>query len=135
MLQQAEPQESESQKSVNQTSLCVVSSQSPYRGQSAREALDAALVSASYDLPTSLLLMGDGVYQLVDHQDPSQLPRKNLLAMFKSLELYGIETVYVDSESLDERGLEPEQLLPVYTLLEGDGVATFLATQKKVLNF
>ncbi len=120
---------------MSQTSVCIISSQSPYRGQGAREALDAALVSASYDLPTSLVLMGDGVYQLLDHQAPDQLPRKNLLAMFKSLELYGIDTVYVDSESLAERGLESEQLLPVYTLLEGDGVATFLATQAKVLNF
>ena len=120
---------------MSQTSVCIVSSQAPYKGQSAREALDAALVSASYDLPTSLLLMGDGVYQLLENQVPEQLPRKNLLSMFKSLELYGIDTVYVDSESLYERGLQPEQLLPVYTLLEADGVAAFLTTQTKVLNF
>ena len=116
-------------------SVCIVSTKTPYNGQFAREALDAALVSASYDIPTSLLLMGDGVYQLLDHQAPEHLPRKNLSAMFKSLALYGIETVYVDRESLDERNLEPEQLLQLYTLLEEDALATFIRKHNKVLNF
>ncbi|KEQ16271.1 sulfurtransferase complex subunit TusC [Endozoicomonas numazuensis] len=115
--------------------LCIISTQAPYRGQFAKEALDAALVSATYDIPTSLLLMGDGVYQILDGQSPEQLGRKNLSSMFQSLELYGIETVYVDGESLEERNLDPEQLLPLYTLLEGDAVASFLAQHDKVLSF
>jgi tRNA 2-thiouridine synthesizing protein C len=116
-------------------SVCIISTRPPYKGQSAREALDVALVSASYDIPTSLLLMGEGVYQLLDNQAPDSLPRKNLSALFKSLELYGIDTVYVDGESLEERNIDPEQLLPLYTLLEGDGVAAFLGQHDKVLNF
>ena len=116
-------------------SVCIVSTRTPYNGQFAREALDAALVSASYDIPTSLLLMGDGVYQLLDHQAPEQLPRKNLSAMFKSLPLYGIETIYVDRDSLDERNIEPGQLLQQYTLLEEDATAAFIRNHDKVLNF
>ncbi|WP_257281393.1 MULTISPECIES: sulfurtransferase complex subunit TusC [unclassified Endozoicomonas] len=116
-------------------SICIISTQAPYRGQFAREALDAALVSASYEIPTSLLLMGDGVYQILDGQSPGQLEKKKLSSLFQSLELYGIETVYVDGESLAERHLDPEQLLPLYTLLEGDAVASFLAQQDKVLSF
>ncbi|WP_062267559.1 sulfurtransferase complex subunit TusC [Endozoicomonas arenosclerae] len=116
-------------------SICIISTQAPYRGQFAKEALDAALVSASYEIPTSLLLMGDGVYQVLEGQSPDQLGRKNIASMFQSLELYGIETVYIDGESLGERGIAPEQLLPLYTLLEGDAVASFLAQQDKVLSF
>lgn len=116
-------------------SLCVVSTRSPYIGQSAREALDAVLVSASYDIPTSLLLMGDGVYQLLQGQSPEGLPRKNLSALIQSLELYGVDSIHVDMDSLEERNINPDQLLPVYTLLEGDAVATFLAQHDKVLNF
>ena len=116
-------------------SVCIISTRPPYAGQFAREALDTALVSASYEIPTSLLLMGDGVYQLLDNQSPGQLPRKNLSSLFKSLALYGIETVYIDRESMDERNIEPNQLLPLYTLLEEDALPTFIQQHDKVLNF
>lgn len=116
-------------------SMCVVSTRSPYNGQTAREALDVALVSASYDLKTSLLLMGDGVYQLLENQAPDQLPRKNLTAMLKALPMYGIDTIYVDADSLQERGLTEHQLLQQYTLLEEGALAPFIAGHDKVLNF
>ena len=116
-------------------SVCIISTRPPYHGQSAREALDVALVSASYDLDTSLLLMGDAVYQLLDNQSPEQLPRKNITAMLKALPLYGIETIFVDSESLQERGITEDQLIKGYTLLEEGGLAPFIAQHDKVLNF
>ena len=116
-------------------SVCVISTRAPYSSQSAREALDVALVSASYDLDTSLLLMGDGVYQLLDNQSPEQLPRKNLTAMLKALPMYGVETIYVDADSLEERGIDENQLLPMFTLLEEGALAPFIAQHDKVLNF
>lgn len=116
-------------------SVCVISTRAPYHGQAAREALDVVLVSASYDLNTSLLLMGDGVYQLLNNQAPEQLPRKNLTSMLKALPMYGVETIYVDAESLEERGISEEQLLPVFTLLEEGALAPFIAQYDKVLNF
>ena len=116
-------------------SVCIISTRSPYHGQNAREALDAALVSASYDLDTSLLLMGDAVYQLLDNQSPEQLSRKSLTAMLKALPMYGIETIFVDSESLQERSLTEDQLIDGFTLLEEGALAPFIAQHDKVLNF
>ena len=116
-------------------SICIISSHAPYAGQTAREALDVALVSASYDLHTSLLLMGEGVYQVLDQQNPGELPRKNLSALFKALPMYGIDTIYVDADSLDERHLTAGQLLPEVTLLEEGALAPFIARHDKVLNF
>ena len=119
---------------MSQSSVCVISTRPPYKGQSAREALDFAMVSAAYDIPTSLILMGAGIYQLLDNH-PSNLPRKSLATLFKSLELYGIDTIYVDAQSLEERHVNPHQLLPLYTLLPADRITNFLAQYDTILNF
>ncbi len=116
-------------------SLCIISSRPPFAGQSAREALDAALVAASYEIPTSLLLMGDGVLQLLSNQQPEAIPRKNLSAMFQALPLYGLETVYVDKQSLVERHLSEQDLQPPVTVLTQEQLKAFILQHPKVLNF
>ncbi len=116
-------------------SICIISTKAPYQGQFAREALDTAFVSASYDIPTSLLLMGDGVYQLLKQQSPEQLPRKNLASLLNSLPLYGIEQIYVDSLSITERNIDPTSLQQPFQLLEPSQLAEFLDQHDKVLSF
>ena len=115
--------------------LCIISSKAPFSGQSAREALDAALVAASYEIPTSLLLMGDGVYQLLKHQQADLIPRKNLSSMFQALPIYGIDTVYVDEISLAERKINQQDLLPNVTVLPHSQLSDFIQQHPKVLNF
>ncbi|USE39182.1 sulfurtransferase complex subunit TusC [Endozoicomonas sp. SCSIO W0465] len=116
-------------------SVCVISSRAPYCGQVAREALDTALVSASYDIETSLLLIGDGVYQLLKGQDAGQIPRKSLLAMLQVLPLYGIETIHVDQVSLDERGINSEALQEGVTVLAEGELPQFIQQHSRVFNF
>ena len=116
-------------------SVCVISTRAPYCGQGAREALDAVLVSASYDVPTSFLLMGDGVLQLLKGQDPGGISRKNLFAMLQALPLYGIETIYVDEVSLLERGLGSTELYEGATMLASGALPSFLQQHTKVLTF
>lgn len=116
-------------------SLCILSTRAPYVGQMAREALDAALVSASYEIETSLLLMGDGVYQVLNEQNPGDLPRKSLLAMLSALPMYGVETVYVDQASLEERGVSEASLHGIATVIPANEVPAFIKNHSRVLNF
>lgn len=116
-------------------SVCIISTRAPYQGQSAREALDAVLVCTSYDVPTTLLLMGDGVLQLLTGQDSQQIPRKNISAMLQVLALYGIETIHVDETSLLERGLDTTDLCQAVTVLGKDDLSLFIGQHSKVLNF
>lgn len=116
-------------------SVCIISTRAPYRGQAAREALDTALVSASYDIPTSLLLMGDGVFQLLKGQDTSGIPRKNLSAMLQVLPLYGIDTVHVDEVSIEERGITVDDLHDAITVLSQGELPLFIQQHSRVLNF
>ncbi|MDP0587800.1 MAG: sulfurtransferase complex subunit TusC [Candidatus Endonucleobacter bathymodioli] len=116
-------------------SICIISTKSPYRGHSAKEALDTVMTSLSYHIPTNLLLMGDGVYQIVAAQSPEQLPRKNLTALFKSLALYGIDKVYVDEAAMTERNLNAEQLLPNHKILTTLQLRTLLNKHNKIMSF
>ena len=100
-----------------------------------REALDAVMVAASFEIPTSLLLMGDGVYQLLQNQQPELLPRKNLCAMMQAFPLYDIETIYVDEQSLQERNISEDQLQLPHTLVSSAELPAFIAKHQQVLNF
>ena len=117
------------------TPICILSTKRPYQGHYAREALDTALASAAFNIPTCFLLMGDGVYQFLAQQHPEQLPKKTLVPIFKSLALYDIETVYIDVLSLHERNLTASQLLPNHTLLSQSSVHKLLKKHHRILSF
>ena len=116
-------------------SLCVISTRAPYARQSAREALDVVMVAASFEIPVSLLLMGNGIYQLLQKQQPELLPRKNLSSMMQAFPLYDIETIYVDEQSLREKGISEDQLQSPFTLVAPDDLPAFIAGHQQVLNF
>ncbi|AYC33087.1 sulfurtransferase complex subunit TusC [Pseudomonas cavernae] len=98
-------------------SLLIITRQAPWAGPSAREALDIALAGGAFDLPIGLLFLDDGVFQLVRHQQSAALQQKDLTANLQALPLFGIESLYASSRSLDERGLHTEALsLPVQSL-------------------
>lgn len=94
-------------------SLSIIFNKTPYGSQSGRELLDIALMAAAFDMTISVIFMGDGVYQLLDNQQPDILDMKNHSPTFKAMELYGIENILISSQDLKERHLSFEQLLPV----------------------
>lgn len=92
-------------------SLLLIAGHAPWSGLAARETLDIALAGGAFDLPVSMLWQGEGVYQLLAGQQPDILQQKNLQAQLSGLPLFGIEQLYVCSESLQQHGLLPEQLV------------------------
>ena len=102
-------------------SLLLICRQAPWAGMAAREALDMALAGGAFDLPVSLLFLGDGVLQLVSGQQPSCLQQKDLGANLQALPLFGVEALYVARADLDRRGLGTEHLsLPVTPVEDAD---------------
>lgn len=93
--------------------LSIIFNKAPYGTQSGRELLDIALMAAAFDMDISALFIEDGVYQLLDNQQPDILHMKNHSSTFKALELYGIETALVSEDALAHRRLSQSQLLPV----------------------
>ncbi len=84
-----------------------VLNQPPHDGLLVQETLDVILTVAAFDQPVSLLLFDDGVFQIKQNQNPKQVALKDTSAVFKALEIYDVHNIYVEVESLQERGLKP----------------------------
>ncbi|BAU74358.1 sulfurtransferase complex subunit TusC [Metapseudomonas furukawaii] len=98
-------------------SMLIISRQAPWSGPAAREALDIALAGGAFDLPLAMLFLDDGVFQLLPTQRPGSLQQKDLTANLQALPLFGVESLYASSRSLQERGLDSSTLnLPVDVL-------------------
>lgn len=99
---------------------------SPYQYTLAREAIDALLGAAALGAPVRVLFSGDAVLHWLPDQAPPK-GQKNLAAMLKALPLYDIDDVYVDNQSLTQRGL-PAAILPTgVQALDTDALRRLLA--------
>ncbi|MGY5450792.1 sulfurtransferase complex subunit TusC [Agarivorans sp. MS3-6] len=90
--------------------LVFVFSAAPHSSASARESLDAALAASAVSDDIVIYFYGDGVLQLLDKQQPADILQRHVLPTYGLLELYDVEELYVDPQSLIERGLTADQL-------------------------
>ena len=86
-----------------------------FPGELANETIDLMLVSGVFEQPTSVIFMGDGVWQLVG--DGSKIDRKDTARALNALPMYDVEALYVDEASLAERGIAVKDIdLPVQAI-------------------
>lgn len=83
----------------------------PYGTIYAWESLEVVLIGAAFDQDVSLAFLDDGVYQLVEGQDTSESDIKNFSSTYKALGDYDVTKLYVEKESLEERGLTLDDLM------------------------
>jgi tRNA 2-thiouridine synthesizing protein C len=81
----------------------------PYSGAFAHETLDVIMTAAAFDQNVRVLMLDDAVFQLKDTQNPEN-GLKNIADMYSALPIYGINKVFVEAESLQEKGLSLENL-------------------------
>jgi len=72
--------------------------------------LDVIMTTAAFDQEVSVLLMDNAAFQIKIHQELGSTGLKDTAAIFKALPLYNVHTLYVEQESLEERGLTQEHL-------------------------
>ena len=101
----------------------------------AREALDAILASAVFDQAVSVLFCGDGVWQLLPEQEDLTGSDKPLARSLAALPLYDVDAIYVDADSLRERGLSPGDLLPLARLAAPEQVRQLLGSSDRLMCF
>ncbi len=82
----------------------------PYGTVYALESLEVVLIGAAFEQDVSLAFIGDGVYQLVKGQKTDGIGMKNFSPTFAALGDYEVNKIYVEKESLEERGLTLEDL-------------------------
>jgi tRNA 2-thiouridine synthesizing protein C len=85
----------------------------PYGTIYAWESLEVVLIGAAFDQDVSLAFLDDGVYQLLKGQDTSGVEMKNFSPTYRALGDYDVTKLYVERESMEERGLTLEDLMPL----------------------
>jgi tRNA 2-thiouridine synthesizing protein C len=82
----------------------------PHSGAYAQEMLDIIMTVAAFDQEVSVLLLDNAVFQVKKLQNPVSNGLKDTVAIFKALPIYNVQILCVEKESLQERGLSPDQL-------------------------
>jgi len=116
--------------------LLFVFRHAPYGQSLAKEALDALLASANYGQEVSVVFLDDGIFQLLPDQSPGALPQKSHGNQLGLLPLYGLDKVYVHSDSCRERGLCLEALiLNDLQPVDSQQLGQLLTEQDQLLSF
>ena len=87
-----------------------VNRRAPYGTIYAWESLEVVLIGAAFEQDVSLAFIDDGVYQLTKGQDTAGIEMKNFSPTYSALGDYEVNKIYVEKESLEERGLTLDDL-------------------------
>lgn len=129
-----------------------VNRKAPYGSIYALESLEVVLIGAAFDQDISLAFIDDGVYQLKKDQNTSVdagAGMKNFSPTYNALGDYDVNKIYVDKDSMDERGLTADDLMelvyededddyaekPSISIVSTDELAELMQQQDVVLSF
>lgn len=88
-----------------------INRKAPYGTIYALESLEVVLIGAAFEQDVSLVFLDDGVYQLAKGQKTQEIGMKNFSPTYSALGDYEVTKIYVDKDSLEERGLTLDDLL------------------------
>jgi len=112
-----------------------VNRKAPYGTIYALESLEVVLITATFDQDVSLVFIDDGVYELVKGQQTKAIGIKNFSPSYRALDGYDVEKLYVDQESLSQRGLTEKDLLVPVEVLDAQQMGQLMAQQDVILSF
>ena len=90
-----------------------INRKAPYGTIYALESLEVVLIAAAFEQNVKLVFMDDGVFQLTKGQDPEGIGMKNFSKTYAALGDYDVNQIYIDENSLSERGLTLDDLQPL----------------------
>lgn len=106
----------------------------PHEGIHVLESLDMLMTVAAFDQAVRVLFLDDGVFLLKSGQHPESLGLKPIGPLFAALELYDVQGLWVEQESLAQRGLAADTLaVPAQPIRRAD-VAAFIALADVVVS-
>ena len=96
--------------SQNIKKFCYVNRKAPHGTIYAWESLEVVLIGAAFEQDVTLIFMDDGVFQLIKGMNTKAANMKDFSKTYSALGDYDITKIYVDQESLTERGLTLDDL-------------------------
>ncbi len=112
-----------------------VNRRAPYGSVYALESLEVVLIGAAFNQDVSVVFADDGVFQLKKGQDTEDLGMKNFSPTYRALEMYDVEKLYVEKESLEARGLSEEDLVVPVEVMSNSEIGKLMEQQDVVLSF
>ena len=110
-----------------------VNRKAPYGTIYALEILEMVLISAAFDQDASVVFMDDGVFQIKKGQDTTAVNMKNFSPTFRALEGYDVEKLYVEKESMEARGLTPDDFVVPVEVLAAKELSLLMDEQDVVI--
>jgi tRNA 2-thiouridine synthesizing protein C len=107
----------------------------PYGTVYALESLEVVLIGAAFEQDVSMVFMDDGVFDIVKGQDTASVDMKNFSPTYRALEMYDVEKLYVEQESLSARGLTEEDLIVPVEVMSSSEIRDLMETQDVILSF
>lgn len=112
-----------------------VNRRAPHGTIYAQESLEVVLVGAAFDQDVSLVFLDDGVYQIKKDQDTGAIGTKNFSKTFRALEMYDVEKLYVEKESMQARGLSEDDLNVPVEVKTSEEIGRLMEEQDVILSF
>jgi len=112
-----------------------VNRRAPYGTIYALEGLEVALVGAAFEQDVSMAFVDDGVFQIKKGQDTGDSDMKNFSPTYRALEMYDVEKLYVEKESMELRGLTVDDLLVPVEVVDSEQLAKLFEEQDVLMNF
>lgn len=106
----------------------------PGIGNHAQESMDMLLTTAVFDQQVSVLFIDDGIWQLKSDQNANVLALKNISSMLSALEFYDVHDIYVETDSLQVRGLNSCDLILPVTMLKRMEINKLLKSQDVIIS-
>ncbi|PTQ88298.1 DsrE family protein [Agitococcus lubricus] len=113
--------------------ILYIQHRSPYANLQSQETLDALLVMAAFGQLTRVLFQGDGVWQLVGEHHGHAFARTAISAQLQALDLYEVDEIFVDAQSLASRQLTLDDLTRPVQLIASEQIATFISQHAMVV--
>lgn len=111
-----------------------VNRRAPYGTIYALEGLEMVLITGAFDQDVTVVFLDDGVFQIVKGQDTKAVNMKNFSPTFRALEGYDIDKLYVEKESIEARGLKPEDFVVPVKIATADELAGLMAEQHVIIS-
>jgi tRNA 2-thiouridine synthesizing protein C len=112
-----------------------VNRRAPHGSIYAQESLEVVLVGAAFEQDVSVVFLDDGVYQIRKDQDTSAIGTKNFSKTFRALEMYDVEKLYVEKESMRARGMTEDDLNVPVEVKTSEEIGRLMEEQDVVLSF
>lgn len=123
-----------SKSTTKKQTFTFISRAAPYGNNRAQLCLDAAFAAAVFEQQVNYLFLDDGVYQLLADQNAEDINSKTLGRALETLDLYGIENVYVLDSALQERNLHLTDLLTAARVVSAERAAALIANSDQIIN-